>query len=231
MSKVCIKCEITSSEETFARRGSGYRNTCKTCHNLSKVAWSKANAETRAETIHRHYARKVGKNPEECRRIPLSDGERRQKKRDAAKRDYLQNKQRYLERASRRAREKMAEVVDYRRKWLSLNREKKRSQDAAWRAAHPDKVNVYSNARRARKLRAQPAWLSDNDLKKIEAVYEEAARRRVETGVVYHVDHIVPLKGKSVCGLHVPWNLQVLTKTENLRKGARLSETFVEDRA
>ena len=66
--------------------------------------------------------------------------------------------------------------------------------------------------RRAAKLNATPAWA---DRQAIAAVYAEAAAKGM------HVDHIVPLKSKLVCGLHVPWNLQVLPGPENIRKSNR----------
>ena len=57
-----------------------------------------------------------------------------------------------------------------------------------------------------------PPWLSESQLIEIQEFYENKPGG-------HHVDHIVPLKGKNVCGLHVPWNLQYLTPIENLRKG------------
>lgn len=72
--------------------------------------------------------------------------------------------------------------------------------------------------RQAQKLNATPRWLSDEQLAEINALYARSSQMTRETGVVHHVDHIVPLRGKTVCGLHVPWNLQVITAAENLQK-------------
>jgi 5-methylcytosine-specific restriction endonuclease McrA len=68
-------------------------------------------------------------------------------------------------------------------------------------------------------MSATPPWISQRDLLPI---YQEAARLTAETGVLHHVDHIVPLRGENVSGLHVPWNLQAIPAIENLKKGNRL---------
>lgn len=61
-----------------------------------------------------------------------------------------------------------------------------------------------------------PCWA---DLKKIDEIYEQCRRVSELTGVAYHVDHVIPLRGKNVCGLHVHTNLQIITAEQNLKKG------------
>lgn len=71
---------------------------------------------------------------------------------------------------------------------------------------------------RRRQLRLRDASLSWKYRDEIKAIYEHARDCTVITGEPYHVDHIVPLNGPNICGLHVPWNLQVLPADVNLKK-------------
>lgn len=72
---------------------------------------------------------------------------------------------------------------------------------------------------RAQTVRATPRWLSAEDKQKIRELYREAKRLTALTGELHVVDHIVPKIGKTVCGLHVPWNLQVMHWRPNAVKG------------
>jgi chlorite dismutase len=78
--------------------------------------------------------------------------------------------------------------------------------------------------RREQKRRALPAWA---DLKAIEAIYAQARKLRDETGLEYEVDHIIPLQGETVSGLHVHTNLRIILRKENRSKSNRLLEDIV----
>lgn len=86
------------------------------------------------------------------------------------------------------------------------------------RLLNPSGVANNIKAYKTRKSKAMPSWLSQDQLKEIENFYWLAADLKKVSGGTYHVDHIIPLQGKGVCGLHVPWNLQVLPKDINLQK-------------
>lgn len=72
--------------------------------------------------------------------------------------------------------------------------------------------------------RATPGWLTKEDWDYMNALYEEARRLTRETGVKHQVDHIIPINGRTVSGLHVPGNLQILTQAENVAKLNRYAE-------
>jgi hypothetical protein len=117
----------------------------------------------------------------------------------------------------------------YRRK----NMPKIRAIAANYREKNREKINAYSNEwvksnrlnstlntakYRSAKLQRTPAWLTEFDLLKIKCLYQLAAMRTRESGYTWDVDHIIPLKGKLVSGLHVPDNLRVIPARENKRK-------------
>ncbi len=117
------------------------------------------------------------------------------------------SRERWLSNENRKARQ---------REWQSNNRDKCRRACRTWAANNPENNLERVNRRRALKLKACPKWVNRRELR---SIYDEARRISASTGTQYHVDHIVPLNHPLVCGLHVPWNLRLLTAEENIRKG------------
>jgi 5-methylcytosine-specific restriction endonuclease McrA len=114
--------------------------------------------------------------------------------------------------------------VEYDRIRYETRGDEVRDRVKRWRTANPARANAADAAKIKKRKNATPPWLSTDQWSEIVEFYELAARRTRETGVEHHVDHIVPIAGKNVCGLNVPWNLQVLTARENMRKHAKFIE-------
>ena len=106
--------------------------------------------------------------------------------------------------------------------WAKENPDKIKAKESRYFKRHPGKKNAKTAKRRAAKLQATPNLLNKEQLKEIESFYIKAKEMEKETGIKYHVDHIIPLNGKTVSGLHVPWNLQILEASENIRKSNKL---------
>lgn len=106
------------------------------------------------------------------------------------------------------------------RKSREKNREKALARSRAYKTKNRAAMTALENKRHAAKLRRTPAW-ADHD--KIKEIYERCAEMTRTTGVKHEVDHIVPLQGKFVSGLHIHYNLQILTCEENRRKWNRFA--------
>jgi hypothetical protein len=124
---------------------------------------------------------------------------------DMHKRYYAENKER---------------ISEINRQSYIRNVEKRKSKVAEWVVKNRGKSNAIKKAYKETKTNALPKWVAE-DLDMmwvIDECYDLAVLRSKVTGIKWHVDHVVPLRGKTVCGLHVPWNLQVITASQNCSK-------------
>lgn len=128
------------------------------------------------------------------------------------------------------------EVLGQKPKTKLSDGERKRRKNknrSNWAKRNLAKEAFWSSMKRKRVRLATPKWLTDNQREEIEKFYILAKEKQSETGVKYHVDHICPLKGVNgkgehvLCGLHVPWNLQVIVFRDNLTKSNKVLDTYI----
>jgi 5-methylcytosine-specific restriction endonuclease McrA len=169
---------------------------------------------------HGHVApRKTKGACTECLRIDWG-------KKNAARAEYFRQ---YNQRAS---------VKDRKNDWYVANRDKviqvaatrpaavMREYRNAWKRNNVLQVRADTKARRRKHRIATPKWLTRRQKSEIRQLYQIAMTMTKTTGEQYVVDHIVPLRSEFVCGLHVPWNLRVITREENLAKSNQLVDTL-----
>ena len=103
--------------------------------------------------------------------------------------------------------------------WREENSESRAEYMARWLQQNRALSNEKAMRRVASKRRATPKWANRERMVEF---YKEAERLTAETGISHHVDHIYPLQGKVVCGLHCEANLNVITQFENIQKLNRM---------
>lgn len=152
---------------------------------------------------------------------------------ERAARGYLKNREVRLERSRKYASENKSAVSEKRRrhyqsnkgkyleravKWAADNPDARRAIAREWADRNPTSLRVNGNKRRARKLNATPLWFGELDHLAMQEAHDLAAAREAATGIKWEVDHVVPLAGKMVSGLHVANNIQVVPMAVNRRK-------------
>ena len=234
--KTCSKCKQAKELACFSRlSGSrdGLKGTCRACAALMSKDWRERNRQ-QVEDYNKKYReenqekrKKIMADWRERNRDHISDynkkeySEKADERRDAARRYYHENKERYLQRHAEN--NKRPEFKKAKKKYNSDYVEKNREELKAKRRARRNYNAMKAAERRALKMAAS-ITLSDEHQKEMCDIYWLAADLRRITGEQYDVDHIVPISGKNICGLHVPWNLQILPSDINKSKSNSFNE-------
>jgi hypothetical protein len=134
--------------------------------------------------------------------------------REYRKKHFLKNRDRVLRQSREYYEANKFSVLARTAAWAKKNPDKQRESRAKWYKNNTAYCFTKNASYRAQRLRAKPVWADELEILN---VYRDC-RNRNQRGGKYHVDHIIPLKNKTVCGLHVSWNLQIITATENVRK-------------
>lgn len=194
--KKCSSCKIDVPLSEFYARSS----RCKSCVKSAAGAWYLAH---KASAIKRIAAYQKA-------RPDLASKWRKDY--------YYRHHDELLERCRNWARDNPEKRRISRENWNNANRERIARVGASWVRKNRDKVSASWARYHAAKLRAIPKWANQFV---IGEAYHLAKLRTKILGYPWHVDHIVPLISKKVCGLHVENNLQVIPGSLNMSKGNR----------
>jgi hypothetical protein len=249
--KKCSRCLLDKPYDAFRRDrratgqrpsqgGLGLKSRCTACASAQERAYRTKHRERRRLASAAFNATEKGRASQRAHRVSYRDTIKAKAK---AHRQAHPERCRAYEKAYQdkhgaairaRAREKRATQGDAIRAKARANYAEKREHFKNYRAQHKEAINKTKRAwvlrnqgavaairfkRIAAEHQAMPSWAN---LAAIKAIYEEAARVTQRTGIRHEVDHIIPIQSPLVCGLHVPANLQILTKAANRQKSNRL---------
>ena len=197
--KKCTSCNIEKDLSEFAPQKLGkygVTSKCRPCRAAQVSEWAKNNREKCAEKLRRWRAKN------------------KQRSRDCNRAYYKANRQK-----------RIRSVIE----WQKRNPESKLVCNSVYRARNQEKLKEWrrrnrgavaemSRERESTKSMATPKWLSKEHKLCMKSFYELSNRVGLCIGVKHNVDHVMPLKSSILCGLHVPWNLQVLPARINAKK-------------
>lgn len=201
--KQCRKCQEVKPLEQFyltTRNGAGRTPDCKACIGVTKREWRESNLE-------------------KAKAIAKASFLRHKARRNQESRDYYNaNKNLVAQRAKETREQKPEANLEKRRRHYAKNRKRIIQQTIAFQKARPGFRAKLCAIRRAQKKNAMPPWA---DRRAIADIYRDAQELSAATGMIWHVDHIIPLQHPRVCGLHVEANLQILPAHKNQTKSNR----------
>ena len=196
--KQCSTCKINKVFTAFGKSTyskSGYRSQCKQCEAAYR-ALHKADRTAWEIT-----------NKEKLR---------------IKQRAYKQANKEKLSASNKHYRDKTSETrLAYNAEYYKQHLEYCKAYRKEYKQLNKGCINNINARRRAEVIKRTPMWLTEVEKQYIKALYILADLQTKLTGIKWHVDHIVPLQGKIVSGLHIPKNMRVIPAIDNMKKGNR----------
>jgi len=209
--KTCSTCQKTLPTSEFPIKRSnkdGLYSLCRSCKSLSDKASRQRRACSKPTTPKKCVS---------CGKIKGPDAYGKNKSKSDGLHDTCKPCKSTM--GKNLYRRERTRILNANKQWRDSNKDKVLDRSQRYYKTNKPDFIARAAKRRSRKIKATPDWLTETHHREIQEFYWLAQDLKSITGESYHVDHIVPLKGKSVCGLHVPWNLQVLPADLNLSKG------------
>lgn len=235
--KFCSRCRTNHPRAGFFKKSAsvdGLAHWCKGCCVHARREWANKNREKIAGYDRGYYLRNSEALKKKTRRWAAENPERKA----AADRAYREdNLEKVKDRQFAYRKANKARIAETKKRWKDKNAghvlrarlatywadpERFRSAAGSYKRANRARYNRLHADRKARKIQATPRWLTSEQRQVMQFMYDLARTASERLGQPYHVDHFVPLRGKGVCGLHVPWNLRALPAIDNMRKNNEL---------
>jgi len=205
--KACSKCRVEKPSKDFykdKRLKSGLQSQCKACSLVVKKKKYQENPELKKAKSQQYRT----EHPDYCKDYYAANQDRylafsrvfRQEHPDKAKADNEKFKR---------------DNPEYFQEYRDTHKEETAARTKKWTQENPARKAASTAKRRAALLQRTPPWLTDEHWARIQEIYDSCPPG-------HHVDHIIPLQGETMSGLHVPWNLQHLTSEDNLSKSNKL---------
>lgn len=204
-SKECTTCAILLPLSYYGPRKAskdGLEYSCRNCKRLAKIARRNASREEYLEKNNAYYQRKKD-HYAEYRDV------HKDRIKESKRLHYQHNK---------------TTITQMHREYWKATRDKRKAARKVWEASNKHVLTFLKSKRRAAKLLRTPSWHTKEHDDQIKKIYADCRALNATSTIQYHVDHIVPLLGKTVCGLHVPWNLAIITAEENMRKNNKYDD-------
>lgn len=236
----CLKLQALSEYHKDKKKKDGHVDWCKVCvreYNIQYYLDNKPKKQAQFKQYYKEHSEHIRaqsklwdiNNPEQSKATSKAYRDEHKEETKNYNQKYQKEKPEIVNKHTMNWQRKNPEKVrDVARLNVKNDPEKHKLRRQKYAKENPEKINANTAKRRASNKSRILTLLPDLelDMKIIRDIYKQAKIIKQSTGIQHHVDHIIPLQSNTVSGLHVSWNLQILSQSENCAKNNKFDGTY-----